>query len=92
MPPTFTDTLVVDACNILKHQFMLLRSTPKNFTEHDMTLAIQYYASHDSDNVPGFRAWAHWNFIRSLTKSEQSQLAKDLVHYIARNNIETLGD
>ena len=92
VPPTLADTFVVDVCNILKHQVMILRSTPKNISEQDMTLGIQYYASHDFGAVPGYRSWAHWNFVRSLSKAEQAQLAKDLVHYIARNNVETVGD
>ena len=74
VPPTLTDALL---CDLLQRLPLDLgRTVPASaVTEADMTDAIQIYLERPQTQIAGFRARAHWYFIRSLTGRERTKLA-----------------
>src|SRR5258705_7738229 len=44
---------------------------------------MNVYVTKDYNSIPGFRPWTHWSFVRSLTESQRSQLAKEAEGYVA---------
>ncbi len=45
---------------------------------------LEVYLNKEYRNIPGYRPWTHWRFVKSLTESQRNQLAIELQGYIAQ--------
>lgn len=82
VPASWTDTFACDILVTIKQdlQVNILNASdvPPEFIKH----ALDFYNTPDSSRIRGFKAWKHWNFIRSLNKGDLNTLSDELVTYL----------
>ena len=88
VPPTLTDTLVVDLWQRMTMDLKTEGTTPKTVSEDQVVQAINIYLQRDWKKIAGYRPWTHWNFIRSLTPEQRDGLAKDVVAYMHDSGVK----
>ncbi len=86
VPPTLTDTLVCDLWLVMKRNFQESPS-PAEVTEAQLSRVIGIYVSQSSFEIPGYRPWTHWNFIRGLSIEEREKLVKEILFYVSRRGV-----
>jgi len=45
---------------------------------------LEVYLNYEYNNIPGYRPWTHWRFVKGLTESQRDQLATELEGYISQ--------
>jgi hypothetical protein len=87
-PPSAIDCFTADLQILYKQRknFDLL-GMPENISKNKLPSAsaemlMNIYLKKEARNVPGYKPWTHWKFVRSLTQSQLSQLAIELEGYI----------
>jgi hypothetical protein len=45
---------------------------------------LEVYLNYEYNNIPGYRPWTHWRFVKSLTENQRTQLATELEGYISQ--------
>jgi hypothetical protein len=45
---------------------------------------LEAYLNYEYNNIPGYRPWTHWRFVKGLTESQREQLAAELQGYISQ--------
>jgi len=87
-PPSAIDCFTSD--------LQILYNQKKNYGLADMTETISknklpssaaqklmgVYLNKEARNVPGYKPWTHWKFVRSLSETQRNQLAIELEGYI----------
>ena len=56
--------------------------TKKNLPAASAEMLMNIDLKKEARNVPGYKPWTHWKFVRSLKESQMGQLAKELEGYI----------
>ena len=81
VPPTLVDTFVCDLWQLIQ-RLGLGDQGPRSVDEHVIGAALEIYMMRDWANIPGYRPWTHWHFVRSLSRQERTQLASEAATYM----------
>lgn len=87
-PPSAIDCFTADLQILYKQRKNFdLSGMPENITKNNLPSAsaemlMNVYLKKEARNVPGYKPWTHWKFVRSLTQSQLSQLAIELEGYV----------
>ncbi len=87
-PPSAIDCFTADLQILFKQRKNFdLSAIPENITKKNLPSAsaemlMNIYLKKEARNVPGYKPWTHWKFVRSLNQSQLSQLAIELEGYI----------
>jgi len=89
-PPSAIDCFTADL-QILYNQrknFDLLgmpeNVSKKNLPSSSAIMLLNVYLKKEATNIPGYKPFTHWKFVRSLTETQRSQLAIELEGYIKK--------
>ena len=91
VPPSLTDTLIYDICNINEDnddEFKTKMTTAKiknlyaHITLENIHFAINIYLNSPPDKIPGLRPKAHSRFIKQFNQDELELLAEEVLQYI----------
>jgi len=87
VPPTLVETFICDIW-IITDQKLKLRNIDKTYIPNNaVRLAIKYYLTYNWTQIPGFRPWTHWNFVRGLNNKQRERLVSEIVNYISKNGV-----
>lgn len=86
VPATLTDVFI---CDIWQRVDMDLKSktAPENVSEDLIKQAVDVYLEKNYEDIAGYRPWTHWNFIRSLRRSQRDALVREITEYIKANGV-----
>lgn len=86
-PPTLTDTFIADIWQLLTRRLRPRIVSPTCVSIADVTRVMAIYLSQSWRQIPGYRPWTHWSFVRSLQPHERQALIKEVVAYIYRRGV-----
>lgn len=88
VPPTLTDTLVVDIFQRMAMDLSMPNPDPKTVTVEDVEKAIAVYTTKTGDDIAGFRPFTHHKFINELSEADRKTLAKEIHAYAKANGVK----
>jgi len=88
-PPSLVDCLTADLQILYKQKTNFGITDIESIGSKSLPSAtarkiLEVYMNYEYNNIPGYRPWTHWRFVKGLTESQREQLAKELEGYIAQ--------
>ncbi len=88
-PPSLVDCLTADLHLLYgqRNKFGITVDEPvtdKSLPSAAAKKLLGIYLTTDFMDIPGYRPWTHWRFVKSLNETQRNQLAIDLEGYIAK--------
>jgi hypothetical protein len=62
--------------------------SPRNARTEAIDSALAFYTTNDWTQLPGFRPWTHWHFVRCLSDEQRHRLSNQVHHYMAGNGVK----
>ena len=88
-PPSLVDCFTADLQILYKQKNSYGIITKESIGNKSLPSAtakkiLDVYLKKEYNNIPGYRPWTHWRFVKSLTENQREQLAIELQGYISQ--------
>jgi len=88
-PPSLIDCLTADLQVLYNQRKNFGVTIPESISNKNLPAAVtkkllDIYLVTDYSDIPGYRPWTHWRFVKGLTESQREQLAIELEGYISQ--------
>jgi hypothetical protein len=88
-PPSLVDCFTADLQILYKQKNTYGIITTESIGNKSLPSAtakkiLEVYLNKEYNNIPGYRPWTHWRFVKSLTENQREQLAIELQGYISQ--------
>jgi hypothetical protein len=88
-PPSLVDCFTADLQILFKQRDKYGITGMESISNKSLPSAtakkiLEVYLNKEYNNIPGYRPWTHWRFVKSFTESQREQLAIELQGYISQ--------